>query len=74
VLLLDPRRYRHRSSSYGIGYSFRVFGPEKYHRYCFDDPALPLALASAVRSSSPGLLLTTIKLDSRILSSSFTFL
>jgi hypothetical protein len=38
------------------------FNPEKYHRYCFDDPALPLALASAVRFSFFGLPPATIKL------------
>jgi hypothetical protein len=49
VPLLDLRRCRRGSSSYGIGCSFRVSHPLKYHRYCFDAPALPLALASAVR-------------------------
>lgn len=38
------------------------FNPEKYHRYCFDDPAVPLALASAVRFFLFGLPPTTIKL------------
>ena len=35
--------------------------PGKYHRHCFDDPALPLALASAMRFSSTGLPPNTIK-------------
>jgi hypothetical protein len=61
-LLLDPHRYRVGSSSYGIGCSFRVCHPLKYHRYCFDDPALPLALASAVRFSFNELPPTTFKL------------
>jgi hypothetical protein len=51
VLLLDPYRYRLRSSSFGIGCPFRVLGPRKYRHYCFCDPAVPLALAPAVRSS-----------------------
>lgn len=34
----------------------------KYHRHCFDDPALPLALASAVRFSFSGLPPITFKL------------
>jgi len=42
-LLLDPVRYRPESSSFGISYSFRVFGQPKYRPYCFCDPALPLA-------------------------------
>jgi hypothetical protein len=33
----------------GIRVSFRVPGPLKYHPYWLDDPASPLALASAVR-------------------------
>jgi hypothetical protein len=48
-------RYRHGASSYGIGCSFRVCHPLKYHRYCFGDPALPLVLTSAVRFSFSGL-------------------
>jgi hypothetical protein len=60
VLLLGPGRRRLGSSSYGIGGSFRVYHPLKYHRHCFDDPALPLALASAVRFSFNGLPTTTV--------------
>ena len=48
-------RYRRESSSYGIGCSFRVCHPLKYHRYCFGDPALPLVLTSAVRFFFNGL-------------------
>jgi len=59
-LLLDPERHRLGSSSYGIGGSFRVCHPLKYHRYCFGDPAVPLALASAVRFSFNGLPPTTV--------------
>jgi hypothetical protein len=62
AMLLDPHRHRLESSSYGIGCSFRVSDPEKCHRYCFDDPAVPLALASAVRFFLPGLPPTTVKL------------
>jgi hypothetical protein len=43
VLLLDPRRYRLKSSSSGIGSSFRVLHPLKYRPYWFCDPAWPLA-------------------------------
>jgi hypothetical protein len=39
------------------------FRPGEYHRHCFDDPALPLALASAVRFSCPGLPPMTVKLS-----------
>jgi len=46
----------------------------KYRRYWFGDPALPLALASAVRFSFIGLLPETFEVTGRILSSSFTFL
>jgi hypothetical protein len=42
-LLLDPRRYRRKSSSSGIGASFRVSDPLKYRHYWFCDPAVPLA-------------------------------
>jgi len=42
-LLLDPSRYRLKSSSFGISCPFRVFGLPKYRPYCFCDPALPLA-------------------------------
>jgi hypothetical protein len=55
VLLLDLRRYRLGSSSSGIRRSFRVLSPLKYHLHWFCDPALPLALASAVRFSFSGL-------------------
>jgi hypothetical protein len=48
-------RYRREPSSYGIGCSFRVFRPLKYHCYWFRDPALPLVLTSAVRFSFSGL-------------------
>jgi hypothetical protein len=44
VLLLDPSRYRCRSSSYGIGCSFRVFHPPKYRRNWFGNPAVPLVV------------------------------
>jgi hypothetical protein len=42
-LLLDPGRYRPKSSSCGISCPFRVFGQSKYRHYWFCDPALPLA-------------------------------
>jgi hypothetical protein len=42
-LLLDPVRYRPKSSSFGISCPFRVFGRPRYRSYCFRDPALPLA-------------------------------
>jgi len=42
-LLIDPVRYRPKSSSCGISCPFRVFGQSKYRPYCFCDPALPLA-------------------------------
>jgi hypothetical protein len=42
-LLLDPSRYRLKSSSCGMSCSFRVSGPSKYRPYWFCDPALPLA-------------------------------
>jgi hypothetical protein len=74
VTLLGPRRHHRKSSSYGIGCSSRVCHPLKYHRYCFDDPAVPLALASAVRFSFNGLLPATVWVTGRVLSSSFTFL
>jgi hypothetical protein len=48
--------------------------PLKYHRYWFGDPALPLVLTSAVRSSFCGLLPGTVQVTGRVLSSSFTFL
>jgi hypothetical protein len=34
--------------------------PPKYHRYCFDAPALPLALAPAMRFSFSELPLATV--------------
>jgi hypothetical protein len=43
VSLLDPRRYRLKSSSSGIGRSFRVLHLPQYRPYWFCDPALPLA-------------------------------
>jgi hypothetical protein len=51
VWLLDPGRCRLESSSSGIGCPFRVSGPMPYRHYCFCDPAVPLALAPAVRFS-----------------------
>jgi hypothetical protein len=53
------------------GGSFRVFDPRKYHPYCFCDPALPLALAPAVRSSFRWLPPMTVWVIGCILSSSF---
>jgi len=47
--------------------------PSKYHRHWFGNPALPLALASAVRFSFNGLLPETFEVTGRTLSSSFTF-
>jgi hypothetical protein len=37
------------SSSCKVGVSFRVFNPSKYRPYWLGAPALPLAVASAVR-------------------------
>jgi hypothetical protein len=74
VPLLGLRRCRHRPSSYGIGGSFRVSHPLKYHRYGFRSPALPLAVASAVRFSLSGFCRLPIKVARQVLSSSFTFL
>jgi hypothetical protein len=39
------------SSSCGIDVAFRVFTRRKYRRYWFDDPAVPLAVASTLRFS-----------------------
>jgi hypothetical protein len=74
VPLLGRRRYRHQPSSYGIGGSFRVSHPLKYHRHWFGSPALPLALASAVRFSLSGFRRLPVKVASQLLSSSFSFL
>jgi hypothetical protein len=48
---LDPGRCYPGSSSYGVGYSFRVPGLLKYRSYWLNVPALPLEVPSAVRSS-----------------------
>jgi hypothetical protein len=45
-----------------------------YHRYWFGDPALPLAVASAVRFSYHELPPKTFKVIGNILSSSLPFL
>jgi len=74
ALLLGPCRYRREPSSYGIGCSFRVFDPQKHRRYWFDDPAVPLAVAPAVRFSSHGRSPTTFKVAGSILSSNLPFL
>jgi hypothetical protein len=65
---LPPRR-----RPLGIGYSFRVPGPSKYREYWFRDPALPLAISSAVRSSFAGLHQAQLSVRCP-LSSSFAFL
>jgi hypothetical protein len=74
VPLLDRRRYRRWPSSYGVGGSFRVSHPLKYHRYGFGIPALPLALAPAMRFSLSGFGRLPVKVAAQLLSSSFTFL
>jgi len=48
VKLLDRSGFRRRSSSFGIGISFRVFVPPMYRPYGLDDPTLPLAISSAM--------------------------
>jgi hypothetical protein len=57
----------------GIGYSFRVPGPSKYRPHWFCDPALPLAISSAVRFSFAGLRRSRLS-ERYTLSSSFAFL
>jgi hypothetical protein len=55
VYLFDPSRYRLGSSSSGIGCSFGEIRPLKYRPYGLGDPAVPLALASAMRFFCNGL-------------------
>jgi len=49
VQLLEPTRYRREHVLLWNRLPVQSFDPLKYRRYCFCDPALPLALASAVR-------------------------
>jgi hypothetical protein len=57
----------------GIGCSFRVFVPGNYRGVGFREPALPLAVSSAVRVSFAGPRRSGLA-DQCILSSSFAFL
>jgi hypothetical protein len=54
-LLLDPQSLPPRIVLLWNRVLVQSFRPLKYHRYCFGDPALPLVLTSAVRSSFSGL-------------------
>jgi len=72
--LLEPGRYRPKFVLLWNRVLVQSLRPSKYHRYWFDDPALPLALASAVRFSFSGLLPATVQVTGRALSSNFTFL
>jgi len=48
------RRHRRESTARGVTRSFRVFIPSQYRRRWLGEPALPFALASAVRGFRSG--------------------
>jgi len=61
VPLLDPGRYRSKVVLLWNRMLVQSFAPAEVSRYWFGDPAMPLALASAVRFFFNGLLLKTVK-------------
>jgi hypothetical protein len=74
VLLLDCGCYHPRSSSPGIGCSFRVPGSSKYRPYGSGGSTLPLAISSTAWFSFVELRLVTVTRPDQALSSSFASL